>query len=109
MYDKTIINSAIKPTNVKKYQLKFRLENLPGVGTMEMVAGECTADSPTFAGKKLEQFLQTRIGYSKYKYLAEAKIVDMEGKECAFLQIDISKGKDCTLSVPHWGTWLMVY
>ena len=93
------------------YQLKFRLENLPGVGNIEMVAGECLADSPVAAGKQLESILQNRIGMKKYKYLAEAKIVDGSGKDRAFLQIDkiYNKQTNAYVTTPSWGHWLNVF
>lgn len=87
-----------------KYQLKFSVDGLPGVGTMSYVAGECEADSPFEAGQKLEKFLQSRLGTAKYRYLSEAKIVDESGKDCAFLQMD----ETCRGSMPSWGHWLTV-
>ena len=93
------------------YQLKFRLENLPGVGNLEMVAGECLADSPVAAGKQLESILQNRIGMKKYKYLVEAKIVDGSGKDRAFLQINTKFNPvlNTVVNSPAWGTWLNVF
>lgn len=95
----------------KQYQLKFRLENVPGVGTLNMVAGECDAETPVAAGKLMEQNLQRRIGEAKYKYLAEAKIVDSDGHDRAFLQIDQSyvKATNGYVKTPSWGHWLNVF
>ena len=93
------------------YQLKFRLENLPGVGNLEMVAGECLADSPVAAGKTMEANLQRRVGAAKYKYIVEAKIVDEKGKDRAFLQIDkiYNKQTNTYVTTPSWGHWLKVF
>jgi hypothetical protein len=95
----------------KQFQLKFRLENVPGIGTLNMVAGECDADTPVTAGKMMEDNLKRRIGEAKYKYLAEAKIVDAEGRDRAFLQIDQSyvKATNSYIKAPSWGHWLNVF
>lgn len=95
----------------KQYQLKFRLENVPGIGTLNMVAGECDAETPVAAGKAMEPNLQRRIGEAKYKYVAEAKIVDENGKDRAFLQIDKSYNKQTNayVTTPSWGHWLNVF
>lgn len=100
----SILDWTVNKTPKEKYQLKFRLENLPGVGTMEMVAGECLADSPVAAGKTMEINLKNRIGKSKFGYLAEAKVVDDAGKDRAYLQIHRS-----SVNTPVWGNWLKVF
>jgi hypothetical protein len=76
-----------------------------------MVAGECDADTPVAAGKAMEQNLQRRIGEAKYKYLAEAKIVDSTGRDRAFLQIDKNYVKETNgyVKAPSWGHWLNVF
>ena len=96
--------------DTRKYQLRFRLERLPGVGTINLVAGECEADTPFEAGKKLEGFLQSRLGRDKYRYIAEAKIVDDKGEDRALLQIDTLYKKVDGLDqyVPSWGNWLTI-
>ncbi len=107
----SILDWTVNKESKEKYQLKFRLENLPGVGTLEMVAGECVADSPVSAGKAMEANLQRRVGTAKYKYVAEAKIVDENGKDRAFLQIDKSYNKQTNayVTTPSWGHWLNVF
>ncbi len=99
----SILDWTVNNTPKAKYQLKFRLENMPGVGTAEMVAGECVADSPVEAGKQLETVLQKRIGFKNFKHLSEVKIIDSENNDRAFLQIDT------TNHVPMWGRWLNVF
>ena len=94
-----------------KYQLHFKLENLPGVGSVNQVAGECEASTPFEAGQKLECFLQARIGKNRFRYLTEAKIVDSDGRDSAYLQIDTlyKKVEELTCHVPAWGRWLTVH
>lgn len=90
---------------MERYQLKFRLENIPGASTM--YAGQTDAYSPTDAGKALESTLKARITAANFRNLAEASIVDSDGKECAVLQIR-KDGKTNTYQ-PVWGSWLKVF
>lgn len=90
---------------MERYQLKFRLDNILGASTM--YAGQIDATSPTDAGKKLEDQLKKRITVSNYRNLAEASIVDSDGKECAVLQI--RKDGQTNTYQPVWGSWLKVF
>lgn len=91
---------------MEKFRLKFKLTGMPGVGDVQMFAGECQAETPRDAGKKLEPVLQSRIGLSKYKYLSEAVIVDSADKERATLLISKTEYGHYG---PRWGTWLTIY
>jgi hypothetical protein len=94
-----------------KYQLKFKLDNIPGVGTMEMIAGQCETLKASDAGLRLENILQKRIGVRNYKNLSSATIVDVNGKDCAILRNESYYDPyfKCTYYKPQWGQWLNIY
>ncbi len=110
-----VATAGLAPRNIRRatmrYQLKFKLVNIEGVGDMEMVAGECEAPKASEAGVRMESILQNRIGFKRYRNLASATIVDGNGKECAVLRNEsyYDPYHQCTFYRPMWGQWLNVY
>ena len=107
--------AGLAPQNIEKatmrYQLKFKLVNIEGIGDMTMVAGQCDATKASDAGYRLESILQSRIGEKRFRNLESATIVDVNGKTCAVLRTEsyYDPYHQCTSYRPMWGQWLNVY